>query len=124
MERPSRVFTYFVKHETSRTIFDSSDQEPYDPTYHRPDWSAFYENLEEELPPKMPELLGKPVTMHVFVDANHAGNIVTRQLHTGILMFIQNSPIVWLSRRQNTVETSTFGSEFVALRTARALCIQ
>ena len=56
--------------------------------------------------------------MHVFVDANHAGNVVTRRSHTGIILFLQNSPIQWLSRRQNTVETSTFGSEFVALRTA------
>ena len=123
LEAVYHVFAYLAKHETSRIIFDSSDQVPYDPTYHRPDWSAFYDNLEEELPPKMPEPLGKAVTMHVFVDANHAGNVVTRRSHTGILLFIQNSPILWLSRRQNTVETSTFGSEFVAMRTARDLCI-
>ena len=28
------------------------------------------------------------------------------------------APIQWYSKRQNTVESSTFGSEFVALRTA------
>ena len=117
------IFAYLSKHETSRIIFDSTDQVPIDPTYHRPDWSAFYENLEEELPAKMPEPLGRPVSLHVFVDANHAGNLVTRRSHTGILLFIQNSPIVWLSRRQNTVETSTFGSEFVAMRTARDMII-
>ncbi len=89
------------------------------PRVGHPDWSAIYEVLEEELPPKMPEPLGRPVSIHVFVDANHAGNVVTRRSHTGILLFVQNSPIQWLSRRQNTVETSTFGSEFVALRTAR-----
>jgi hypothetical protein len=33
----------------------------------------------------------------VFVDANHAGNVVTQRSHTGILLFLQNSPIVWLS---------------------------
>ena len=71
----------------------------------------------------MPEPLGYPVHIYVFVDANHAGNLVTRRSHTGILLFVQNSPIVWLSRRQNTVETSTFGSEFVALRTARDMII-
>jgi hypothetical protein len=79
--------------------------------------------LEEELPPNMPEPLGHPVNMYTFVDANHAGNVVTRRSHTGILLFLQNSPIIWLSRRQNTVETSTFGSEFVALRTARDIII-
>ena len=67
----------------------------------------------------MPEPLGNPVQIYTFVDANHAGNLVTRRSHTGVLLFVQNSPILWLSRRQNTVETSTFGSEFVALRTAR-----
>jgi hypothetical protein len=71
----------------------------------------------------MPEPFGNPVTLHVFVDANHAGNVVTRRSHTGILLFVQNSPIQWLSKRQNTVETSTFGSEFVALRAARDMII-
>ena len=36
---------------------------------------------------------------------------------------LKNSPILWLSRRQNTVETSTFGSEFVALRPARDMIV-
>ena len=89
----------------------------------KPDWSAFYDNLDEELPPRMPEPLGNAVNIHVFVDANHAGNVVTCRSHTGILLFVQNSAIIWVSRRQNTVETSTFGSEFVALRNARDVII-
>jgi hypothetical protein len=71
----------------------------------------------------MPEPLGSPVTISVFVDANHAGNIVTCRSHTGILIYLQNTPIIWHSHRQNTVETSTFGSEFVALQCARDLII-
>ena len=31
---------------------------------------------------------------------------------------MNNAPICWFSKKQNTVETSTFGSELVALRTA------
>lgn len=31
---------------------------------------------------------------------------------------MRNAPIVWYSNRQNTVESSTFGSEIVALRIA------
>jgi hypothetical protein len=71
----------------------------------------------------MPEPLGYPVMISVFVDANHAGNVVTRRSHTGILIFLQSTPIMWHSRRQNTVETSTFGSEFVALRAARDMIV-
>jgi len=56
--------------------------------------------------------------MNVFVDANHAGNLVTRRSHTGILIYCNQAPIMWYSKAQKTVETSTFGSEFVALRIA------
>jgi hypothetical protein len=58
------------------------------------------------------------VSTHCFVDADHAGNLITRRSQTGILLFVNRAPIIWYSKRQNTVETSTFGSEFVALRIA------
>ena len=115
LEAVYHVFAYLNKHEKSRIIFDPTDPVPVTPTHPPPDWSSFNPQIEEELPPRMPEPLGNPLTLHVFVDANHAGNVVTRRSHTGILLFVQNSPIQWLSKRQNTVETSTFGSEFVAL---------
>ena len=67
----------------------------------------------------MPEPLGLPVNIYTFVDANHAGNVVTRRSHTAILLFVQNSPTAWLSWRQNAVKTSTF----VALQTARDMII-
>ena len=49
-------------------------------------WKPFYGDVEEELPPKMPEPLGHPVSIHAFVDANHAGNVVTRRSHSGIII--------------------------------------
>jgi hypothetical protein len=117
------LFAYLHKHDKSSIVFDPSDP-VFDPTaFIGQDWSEFYGDVEEEMPPKMPEPLGSPVTISVFVDANHAGNIVTRRSHTGILIYLQNTPIIWHSRRQNTVETSTFGSEFVALRCARDLIV-
>ena len=53
-----------------------------------------------------------------FVDADHAGCRITRRSHTGILIFCNRSPILWFSKRQTTVESSTFGSEIVAMRIA------
>ena len=52
------------------------------------------------------------------VDADHAGCRVTRRSHTGIIIFVNRAPILWYSKRQNTVESSTFGSEFLAMRQA------
>ena len=66
----------------------------------------------------MPEPLGNPVNITCFVDADHAGNKVTRRSHTGILIYINSAPIIWHSKRQNTVESSMFGSEIVAMRQA------
>jgi hypothetical protein len=61
--------------------------------------------LEEELLLKIPEPLRTPVTLRgAFVVANHAGIVlVMRRSHTGIMLFVQNSPMQWLSKRQNTV---------------------
>jgi hypothetical protein len=36
----------------------------------------------------------------------------------GILHFVNQTPVEWFSKRQNTVETATYGSEFVVARTA------
>jgi hypothetical protein len=47
------------------------------------DWRDFYEDVTEELPPNMPEPRGQPVVGSCFVDANHAGNLITRRSHTG-----------------------------------------
>ena len=52
----------------------------------------------------------------VFVDADHAGDRATRRSFTGILIYANRAPIIWYSKKQNTVETSTFGSELVAMR--------
>ena len=54
----------------------------------------------------------------LFVDADHAGDLVTRRSRTGFIVFLNNAPIYWSSKKQNSVETSTFGSEFVAMKQA------
>jgi hypothetical protein len=123
LEAVYHIFAYLNKHDKSSIIFDPAD--PYFDPHDFPDvdWSEFYGDVVEELPAKMPKPLGNPVNITCFVDANHAGNVITRRSHTGILIYLQNTPIMWHSRRQNTIETSTFGSEFVALRNARDLIV-
>ena len=49
------------------------------------------------------------------MDNDHAGNLLTRRSHTGVIIFVNNPPIIWYSKRQNKVESSSFGSEFIAL---------
>ena len=52
------------------------------------------------------------------MDASHIGNKLTYQLHTGILIIVNNTSIDWFSMKQNTVKTSSFGAELIAARIA------
>jgi hypothetical protein len=85
--------------------------------------SASYGEVQEELPPKMLKLQGQRVIISAFVDANHAGNKVTRRLNTGIIIYVQNAPILWYSKRQNMVEAATFESEMVVLQICKELIV-
>ena len=51
------------------------------------------------------------------MDADHAGNKVTRRSRTGVLIFLMSAPIIWYTKAQNGIETASFGSEFNALKT-------
>ena len=118
LETLYHIFAYLKSHkQMGKIAYDAKTVDVDEGCFHpNPDWTEFYGEVEEELPPKMPKPLGNPVTINAFVDANHANNVITRRSHTGILIFVQNAPIIWYSKRQNTVESSTFGSEFIALR--------
>ena len=80
--------------------------------------SSLYADANEEMPPNAPAPRGRAVQINCFVDSDHAGNRITRRSHTGIIFYLNKAPISWFSKKQNTVESSTFGSEFVALRIA------
>ena len=125
LEAAYHIFAYLKNHPDRGWI-------AYDPKAHmineevfnnNADWTDFYGKVEEELPANMPKPHGNLVTISAFVDANHAGNKITHHSHTGILIFVQNAPIIWFSKRQNMVESSTFGSELVACRICKKLIV-
>jgi hypothetical protein len=62
--------------------------------------------------------------MTVYVDADHAHDLVIRRSITGILVMLNNTHIRWISKRQKTVETSTHGSELVTSRVATELILE
>jgi hypothetical protein len=82
------------------------------------EWTDFYKYAEEPVPPNMPTPRGRHMSTHCFVDSDHAGDKVTRRSQTGVLIFCCRAPILSYSKRQNSVETSTYGSELVAMRQA------
>ena len=64
----------------------------------------------------MPRPRGRSVVTTAFVDSSHGANKVTRRSHSGHILFVNRAPVKWFSKRQQTVETSAFSSEFIALK--------
>ena len=79
---------------------------------------SVYKGATEEIPHKLPTPRGKRVIPSTYYDANLYHDMTTGRSVTGILHFFNKTPIDWFSKKQATVETATFGSEFVAARTA------
>jgi Reverse transcriptase (RNA-dependent DNA polymerase) len=109
------IFAWMRGHKRSKVVLDP-DYPDEPPEEEKPDWTEFYQGAEELLPPDMPEPLGAPVRMTTYVDSDHAGDKVTRRSRTGVLVFLNRAPIVWYSKKQNSIETSSFGSEFTAMK--------
>ena len=66
----------------------------------------------------VPKPLGKMVIATTFLDAKLLHDIVTGKSVTAVLHFVNTTPTDSFSNRQVTVETATYGSEFVAAKAA------
>ena len=110
------IFAYLKRNSSCSMVFNWMEPAINDSIFKVCDWSSQYPGAKESIPTNMPEPRGKSVVTRCYVDADHAGCLATRRSHTGVLIFVNEAPIVWFSKRQNTVESSTFGSEFIALK--------
>ena len=72
----------------------------------------------EEAKEHAPVPKGKMVQLSLFLDANLMHDMVMGRFCTGILEFLNQTPIDWFSKRQNQVEMATYGSEFMVARQA------
>jgi hypothetical protein len=52
------------------------------------DWHDFFQGAAEPIPGDAPEPRGNLVSTHCFVNANHAGNLITYHSQFGILLFV------------------------------------
>lgn len=113
-----RIFGYLKSHPKRKLAFDPQHPRISELRFKQYDWHDFYRDAAEAIPGDMPEPRGNIMSTHCFVDASHGSDRATRRSQTGILIFCNKAPIIWYSKRQNTVEASTFGSEFQAMKNA------
>ena len=117
LENLFQIFAYLKKYHNAEMVFDPSLPDVDMNEFTRKDWTASEQmKYEEELPGNMITPRGLGFRIIVYVDADHAGDTITRRSRTGFIVFLNKSPIYWMSKKQNSVETSSFGSEFMAMK--------
>ena len=119
MEQVMQIFGYLKKYYNAELVFDPSDPTINEQDFERRDWTSSefgHEEGKEELPPNMPEPRGMGFTIVAKVDADHASDTVTRRSRTGTLVYLNCSLIPWWSKKQASIESSSFGAEFIAMK--------
>jgi len=83
------------------------------------DWFyTCYAGAREGIPEECPTPRGNSVVTTTYVDANLFHDVISRRSVTAVVHLLNMTPIDRYSKLQSTVETATFGSEYVAARTA------
>ena len=75
------IFHFLWKNQRKRLVMDPIAPPIDQKAFHNPalkEWKVFYGDVEEAMPPRMPDPLGPPVYTAGFVDSDHASNVVTR----------------------------------------------
>jgi hypothetical protein len=105
-----------MKEARIQVLTNEPDYSDYqDPEY---DWSlSVYGDVREIIPMDIPEMKGKYITLSHYFDVNLYHDMVTGRSVTAILHFLNQTLMDWYSKKQATVKTATFDSEFIAART-------
>ena len=125
MDRALYVFGYLKKRPNRRYVIDSRDPKilangaegliDEDLTK---SLKSQYPDSEELLDPSCPEPLFEELKITAFVDSDHAHDKLTRRSITGLIIFVGRTPVFYMAKRQGAIETSTYGAEFMAMKTA------
>ena len=119
LDRAKRIVGYLlflpdgaIRFRTGEPDFSSLKDQEYD-------WTrSVYSGACEQIPHDIPKPLGKHFQTTHYVDANLHHDLATGKAVTAVLHFLNQTPIDAYTKRQSTVETATYGSEFVAARIA------
>ena len=119
LERVRRICGYlskmkygYIRIRTDEPDYSSIPKAEYE-------WAhTVYGDVKEETPRDAPKPLGRRVVLTSYVDANLYHDMVTGRSVTGVLHFMNQTPVEWFTKKQPTVEAATYGSEFIAAKQA------
>ena len=125
MDRALYIFGYLKKRPNRRIRIDSRDpiivkngaKSQLEIDY-KDKFKDQYPDAEESLDEKVPKPLLNELQITAYVDSDHAHDKATRRSITGLIIFVGRTPVLYFSKRQGAIETSTYGAEFIAMKTA------
>ena len=118
LEAAMRIIRYLHTYPKGMIVMDPNRRACNGEFLHHDTWGQFYPDCHEEIPTDMPEGKGPAVRITAYFDADHATDTETRRSVSGVIVFVNNTPVKWIAKRQATVESSTHGAELVAARLA------
>jgi hypothetical protein len=121
LSRVRRVFGYLRAHPNRSIKINPTDigdlPEPISDNIVN-EMKREYPDSQEEKSERDPIPLGRSLKLTVFVDSDHAHDQKTCRSITGLLGLVGCTPIMAKAKRQTSVESSTYGAEFSAARSA------
>jgi hypothetical protein len=121
LELALHLFGFLKKFNNRRIVMDSRplivDPSLRKDSFH-PDFLDDYPDAHEDIASDFPKAYGTELETSVFFDADHAHDHVTRRSISGLLVFVGSTPVIWSSKRQGCIATSTYCAEFIAMRSA------
>ena len=118
LEQLYHIFGYLKIHHNAELVFDPSVCNLDISVFDEHNWSHTpYSPSREGRPPNLPISNGLGFTISSNVDSDHAGDLVNRISRTGFLVYLNSSPVYWYTKKQCGIETSSLGSDFIALKT-------
>ena len=121
LERAKRVVSYLMRFKEAAIRFRTGTPDLSDLAERDDRWKySVYGEGKESLPNDAPDPLGRKVRLTHYVDANLYHDWTSGRSVSGILHFVNQTPMDWFTKKQATVETATFGSEYVAAR----ICVE
>ena len=103
-----RVLIYLNNHGRLRVVFDPNQTNFRDKDFLNVDWSEFYQVSKEGIQKNAPYPRGNNFKLNLFVETSHADSQSNWRSQTVILIYVNRSPIIWFSKRQNTVEIARY----------------
>jgi hypothetical protein len=119
LKMAERLFRYLNQFPDKWVVIDPADHKPAgeltDPIKGKAKvWDEKYPDAKEILDKQFPKPRGKAFSTDMYFDSNFAHDEMTRRSITGLVGFVGNTPVVWNSKRQGAVATSTYSAELCA----------